>query len=119
MIDLKEVGVAIGVGAAAGAVAPVVATTWAGAAILGGLSNVAQMLIVNKIENKCTTAKGAAWALGTGLVGGLVGGKFPSGNVFSTTSPYLDKGIASAANNQISLVKLRPEEALQGILEGP
>jgi RHS repeat-associated protein len=100
-VDLKEVVVATGVGAAAGAAAPIVATTWAGAAILGGLSNVAQMLILNNWENRCTTSSGLGLAFGLGALGGLAGGPNPTSKAFSTSSPYLDRGIAIRSNEAI------------------
>jgi len=100
-VDFKEVVVATGVGAAAGAAAPFVAVTWAGAAILGGLSNVTQMLILNRWENKCTTGSGLGLAFGLGALGGLVGGPTSTNKAFSTTSPYLDRGLAIRSNQSI------------------
>jgi RHS repeat-associated protein len=102
-VDLKEVVVATGVGAAAGAAAPIVATTWAGAAILGGLSNVAQMLILNNWENRCTTSSGLGLAFGLGALGGLAGGPNPTSKAFSTSSPYLDRSIAIRSNEAIQV----------------
>jgi RHS repeat-associated protein len=100
-IDMKEVIVATGTGAVAGALAPIAATTWAGAAILGGLSSAAQMLVLNHWENRCTTSSGLAFAFGLGALGGLAGGPTSTGNAFSTSSPYLDRSIAIQSNQAI------------------
>jgi RHS repeat-associated protein len=100
-IDVKEVVVATGVGAAAGALAPITATTWAGAAILGGLSNATQMLILNHWEHKCSTGSGLGLAFGLGALGGLAGGPTSASKAFSTSSPYLDRGIAIQSNQAL------------------
>jgi hypothetical protein len=100
-IDVKEIVVATGVGAAAGALAPITAATWAGAAILGGVSNVTQILILNHWENKCTTGTRLGFAFGLGALGGLAGRPTSATKVFSTSSPYLDRGIATQSNQAL------------------
>ena len=97
-IDWKEVAVATGGGAVAGALAPVVATTTLGASILGGVTNVAQMFVLSRWEHKCITTEGALFSFGIGAVGGVFGGASGPTKPFSTTSPYIKSSLAKASN---------------------
>jgi RHS repeat-associated protein len=102
-VDLKEVGVATGVGAAAGALAPITATTWAGAALSGALANLAQKYILNRWEHKCSTAEEYVGTFILGAAGGALGGPAEVGNAFSASSPFLDRGVATASNQAIKI----------------
>jgi RHS repeat-associated protein len=106
-INVKEVIVATGTGAVAGALAPIAATTWAGAAILGGVANVAQKLVLNHWEHKCITSSGLTLAFAMGALGGLAGGPTTASKAFSTSSPYLDSAIANRANQATNIAVAR------------
>ena len=97
-IDGKELLVATSSGAVAGALAPIAATTWAGAAILGGAANLAQTLVLNHWEHKCSSL---TFAFATGALGGLMGGPTSASKAFSTTARYLDSTLAVRSNRAI------------------
>ncbi|MDA2924150.1 hypothetical protein MYX65_05755, partial [Acidobacteria bacterium AH-259-L09] len=72
--DVNEVLIAGGVGFAAGAAAPFVATSYVGAAALGALANLTQYGITQGINGQRLTAAGTALSIGTGAAGGAVAG---------------------------------------------
>jgi hypothetical protein len=105
-IDWKEAGIATGTGFVAGAAAPFAATSYVGAALLGGLANLTQTVLTNRAEHKCTTTNQALWSLGTGLAGGALGGPVNGASVYNEASPWLDQGIAKTLNQQATAQEL-------------
>ena len=97
--SFKEVSVAAGVGFAAGAAAP---TTFVGAALTGGVANVAQLGINEAIDGNIAnvTAGDVALAGVTGLAGGALGGAVTrsAGLRFSETSKFIDPAFAKQLN---------------------
>ena len=74
--NFRNFGVAIGVGFAAGAAAPVVAVDMLGAALLGGAANGTQYLLTNAVNGQSSSAGSFALSVGLGAGGGLIGGAF-------------------------------------------
>jgi hypothetical protein len=99
-ISWKNAFIAGGVGAAAGAAAPFVATTWLGATVLGAGANTAQYEITQFANGQSTTAADAAWNAGTGALGGAFAGLFRYPSIsYSTNSPWgLNAALARGAN---------------------
>lgn len=76
-VDWGNVGIAAGVGFAAGALAPIVATTTLAAAVLGATANVTQYGLTQWSNQDSVTWGGAAVNVGIGaLTGGLISGPF-------------------------------------------
>lgn len=100
--SFSEVGVAAGVGFAAGAAAPFTATTLVGAAITGGVANVAQLGVNEAIDGNLRNISvgDVALAGATGLAGGAIGGSFTrsTGLRFSETSQFIDPSLARQLN---------------------
>lgn len=101
-INWKNVGIATGVGAVSGALAPFVATTGLGAMVLGAGSNVGQYGLTQMANGDPVSWTGAVWNAGTGALGGALGGPISrgAGIPFSTNSPWLNPQIARALNQQ-------------------
>ena len=99
-VNWKNAFIAGGTGAVAGALAPFVATTTAGAIGLGAISNLAQYGITQTANGNAVTASGLGWAGITGAVAGWIGGSVPSvGSIsYSTSSPWLDPAVAAQLN---------------------
>ena len=100
-VNWGQVGEAAVFGGIAGAAAPWVATDYAGAALLGAVTNGAQYIYDNGTNS---TVGGALAAEGEGAVGGLVGG--PVGNPFMFFTPNGLSGswTAAAANSTPSSI---------------
>jgi RHS repeat-associated protein len=104
-VDWGEAGIAGGVGAVAGFLAPVAAPSLVGAIGLGGLSNVAQYGLTQGYYGNRPTAQGVQISALTGAIGGAFGGgvgRAPSGRSFKeaisdTGNPSLDRAINEAA----------------------
>jgi RHS repeat-associated protein len=90
--DTSDFAIASGVGAASGYLGPSVATTLPGAMALGGVSNVAQYGLTQAANGEDITATGVAWAVGTGMFGGAVGGKYSKVDFDSLTRPTVRIG---------------------------
>jgi RHS repeat-associated protein len=104
-VDWGDVGIATGVGAVAGALAPFAATGIM-AAGLGGAANAVQYGLTQWSNGKQITGQGMAWNALTGAGGGLIGGGFSrAGLRWDEASPWLEKGVARAMNdsNDIAL----------------
>lgn len=102
-VDWGDVGIATGVGAVAGALAPF-AATGVMAAGLGGASNVVQYGLTQWSNGNAITGQGMAWNALTGAGGGLIGGGFTrAGLRWDEASPWLDKGVARAMNDSNDL----------------
>jgi len=86
-VDLTEAGVAAAVGAAAGAAAPFVATGFVGAAALGGLANLGQTWITDRVEQKCSSRNKLLLSIALGVAGGLAGGPVSRSNGWDEASP--------------------------------
>ena len=114
--SFKEVSVAAGVGFAAGAAAPITATTFLGAALTGGVANVAQLGINEAIDgNIANVTVGDVVVAGTtGFVGGAVGGSFTrsTGIRFSETSQFIDQSIGRQLNLNSDLARLTAGSSL-------
>jgi hypothetical protein len=59
-------------------------------------------LIINRLEDKCTTASEAAFSFGLGAIGGTLGGPTSASKAFSETSSYIEPGLAKASNQAMS-----------------
>lgn len=96
-----DVGVAVGVGAVAGAVAPWTAGSAIGAVVTGSTANVAQYSIGQTVKGESITASGIAFNAATGAVGGAIGGSVSrnAGLQISTTSNFIPKTFAQSVNN--------------------
>jgi len=99
----KDVAIAGGVGLAAGAAAPFVATTTTGAAVLGVIANVLQVGTTELANGRDITREKLAFAATTGLVAGAVAGPVSrsSGVRFSENSvlvPAENLAIGKAIN---------------------
>jgi RHS repeat-associated protein len=104
--SFSEVGVAAGVGFVAGAAAPFVATTTAGAVVLGSTANVAQTGINSAISGEAPTAGEIVVSAATGAVGGAIGGKFTAAGgkvAFDEASPDLSSSLARSINESAEL----------------
>ncbi len=75
-IDVGEVAIAAGVGFAAGFLTPIVATTTAGAMVLGASANVLQYHLTQTSNGEETTPAGYGLSAFVGLVSGGIAGKF-------------------------------------------
>jgi RHS repeat-associated protein len=104
-VNWKEAGIAGGVGALAGFLAPVAAPSWVGAVGLGGLSNIAQYALTQAYYGSPPTRQGIQTSALTGALGGALGGGVgaaPSGQsireaISDTGNPSLDRAINEAA----------------------
>lgn len=106
-INWKNVGVATLVGGVTGALAPFYGTTLYGAAALGAYGNLVQYTGTQMVNGDSLSLGGMGWSLGTGAVGGAIGGKFVApGTRFNPSSPFLDRGLARALNDSHNLSKL-------------
>ncbi len=77
--DINEVGIATGVGFAAGAAAPYVAASTLGSATLGSAANVVQYTIGHAVSHEQITASGLALTAAAGAAGGAIGGAASKG----------------------------------------
>ncbi len=95
-----DMGIAAGTGLVAGAAAPIVATTYVGAALLGGTANVVQTAATNVTNGKNVTDGLLASGL-TGTVAGIVAGPIDIlPGLYDAASPWLDSSVASFLNGQ-------------------
>jgi RHS repeat-associated protein len=103
--SLKNVGIAAGVGFAAGVAAPYTATTLLGAAVTGGVANITQYGITQAVNAQSVTANDALLNGATGLLGGTFGGAIgKSGGLrFSEYSSFIDSGFARQLNNNLDV----------------
>lgn len=104
-IDWGDVGIAFVVGSAAGAAAPYTATTYVGAALSSGLSNLLQYVATQKYHGCEADTGEALGSTGLGLVGGLIGGPVkivspPSGPLMFAHG-RMDPRLVNALNNDI------------------
>lgn len=101
----KNVGIAAGTGFAAGAAAPYVATTYLGAAALGGTANLAQYSATQVSNSQALTTSGAVASVASGIVGGVVAGPVTRGSVlpFNERSIHFPRGSARDLNNQTDI----------------
>lgn len=98
-ISWKNAFIAGGVGAAAGALAPFAATSYLGAAALGAGSNTVQYGITQYANGESVTALGAAWSVGTGALGGLIGGRIKQPSLpWDENSPWANAALSRALN---------------------
>lgn len=98
-ISWKNAFIAGGVGAVAGALAPFLATSGAGAAGLGSASNLVQYGVTQYANGDSMTWTGAAWSAATGAAGGMIGGKINQPNMtWATNSPWINPALARALN---------------------
>ncbi|WP_144392317.1 RHS repeat-associated core domain-containing protein [Pleionea sediminis] len=105
-IDWGNVAIAAGTGFVAGAAAPFVATSYAGAMALGATANVAQYAATQLSNGDPISAGGALINAGTaGALGGAVGGPVSrySGLRWAENSPWLDSGVARSINNSLDV----------------
>jgi hypothetical protein len=97
-IKWKNAFIAGGVGAVAGALAPFAAQTYLGAGALGAGSNAVQYGVTQYANGESATLSGLGWSAGTGLIGGLVGGRINQ----PSTIPYAtrDAALSSTLNQK-------------------
>jgi RHS repeat-associated protein len=90
----KHVAIGAGAGCVAGVAAPFVATSAAGAALLGAGTNAAQYAATQYIDGDCITWDGLAINAGLGAIGGRLAGPFkPNGMQHSTdVLPWMRAG---------------------------
>jgi RHS repeat-associated protein len=101
--SLAHVGIGAATGCAAGAAAPVVATTAVGAAALGALANTAQYAATQYADGKAITPGGIALNFVLGAIGGKIGGPFePRGleSAVDASIPAADRAIHQSLNEQ-------------------
>jgi RHS repeat-associated protein len=102
--SVRDVGVATGVGALAGAAAPFVATSYLGAASLGAVANITQYGVTEAVNSRPLTPTGFTVSALTGLAGGLVAGPITrNGLPFSASSRYFPPGHARRLNVQAAI----------------
>jgi len=89
--DKRALGIAIGTGFVAGLAAPVVATSYVGAALLSTTANVAQYALTQRITRQPRTNAGYTIAAVSGVAGGLIGGPFTRATPVDVSqfSPFL------------------------------
>jgi RHS repeat-associated protein len=98
-VNLGELATAAAFGGAAGAAAPFVTVDSLSAAGLGAAANVAQYLYGSGDNS---TLGGAAFAAGTGAVGGFIAGPVKNPFMFFKPSPFSPSQAAAAANSGTS-----------------
>ncbi len=97
--SLKNVGVAVGAGFLAGAAAPFVATSYVGAAALGGVANVGQYGATQAVNGQVITGAGIALNAATGIAGGVIAGPIAKNILpFNTGSKFFPPGHARNLN---------------------
>jgi RHS repeat-associated protein len=101
----QHVAIAAGVGFAAGAAAPFVATSYGGAIALGAVANLAQYGIGGALGDQVTLG-GALWSAALGGAGGAIGGPVlrATGLRFDETSPFLTKELARYLNRRADIL---------------
>lgn len=95
-----DVGIATGVGAVAGALAPITATTTLGAAVSGGFANVAQTYLTDQAHGKSSGLNeyGASFVLG--MIGGGFGGPVYTGGAgFNEGTLYGSRALFKQMNH--------------------
>jgi RHS repeat-associated protein len=102
-LDWSNAGIAAGVGFAAGAAAPYVATTRVGAAFLGAGANMIQYYLSQKASNQSMSISGFAWSAASGALGGLMGGTVTRGNGWDqSASSFLNRNAARQLNDEMA-----------------
>jgi hypothetical protein len=81
----KHAAIAGAVGCGAGMAAPLVATSYVGAAALGALTNIIQYGITQYVDNCSVTVRGLIINGFSGALGGALGGAFKSPSVIWDT----------------------------------
>jgi RHS repeat-associated protein len=105
-VNWRNVGIAAGVGAVAGAVAPFVATSAIGAVALSATANVVQYSLTQWANNRSVTNRGVAVSALTGGVAGWIAGPVSNDGgrvLFDAASPWLERVVAEAANTAAQL----------------
>ena len=98
-IDWKDVGIAVGVGAVAGAVYPFASTVPGGHIALGAFANTAQYGISEYAHGRPLTWGGGITSAGTGAVAGAIAGPFGWSAAWGSRVPH-----AAAANAEDSVL---------------
>ncbi|MEO8157087.1 MAG: RHS repeat-associated core domain-containing protein [Betaproteobacteria bacterium] len=95
-VDWSNVGWSAATGALGGLLLTTpIGTTWAGAAGIGALTNTLNYGLTNSVSD--WSVGGALAAAGSGVAGGLIGGRAPNPYWFITPSPALnDLGLVAA-----------------------
>lgn len=102
-INWKSVAVAGGIGFVSGALAPIVATSYVGATLLGATSNVAQYAGTQAVNGQSITGAGVALNVVTGALGGAIGGPVSrsySSRGFNEASPHLNRQFSRNINQR-------------------
>lgn len=88
-------------GAVAGALAPLVATTYFGTAGLGAGSNTVQYGITQYANGESVSGGGLGWSAITGAVGGLVGGRINQpATTWDTSGQWMDSALTNMLNQE-------------------
>jgi len=103
--NLKNVGIAAGVGFTVGVAAPYTAATWLGATATGSVANIAQYGITQAANGQSFNTNDALLNGATGLLGGALGGSIgrATGLRYSENSSFINSGLARQLNNNLDI----------------
>jgi RHS repeat-associated protein len=105
-INWGDAFIAGGVGAVAGALAPFVATSYIGAAALGGFANIGNYAATSAYHGDAMTAKGVLVAGAAGAVAGLVTGPIANPYMFKTNELWrMGQGAINANTTTTTIVR--------------
>ena len=105
-LDWGDVGIAAGVGAVAGALAPIAAVTTLGAVTLGSTAGVTQYGLTQWSNDEPITYPGLALSAGIGGVAGYMGGTFnpqPGGRLLAGPGQQWTQSEANAINSAMQI----------------